>query len=134
MKKCYFQAVSNSTWSNYGYLVAYNFESSLFEEMERLNQSFGIGMIELSNNPYESKILFPSKFKELDFKTIDKLCKINVDFRNFIEYTEKILTADEKYLDQTLHSFSQFCDKTFDNDTEIVEYCREKNIPEKESE
>lgn len=134
LKKCYFQAVSNSTWSNYGYLVAYNFDSSLFEEMERLNQSFGIGLIELSNNPYESKILFPSKYKELDFKTIDKLCKINDDFRKFIEYTEKILTADDKYFDQTLQSFSQFCDKTFNNDTEIVDYCREKNIPEKENE
>jgi hypothetical protein len=134
LKKCYFQAVSNSTWSNYGFLVAYNFDSSLYEEMERLNQSFGIGMIELSNLPYESKILFPSKYNELDFKTIDKLCKINEDFRNFIEYTEKILTADDKYFDQTLQSFSQFCDPVFDNDTQIIEYCREKNIPEKENE
>ena len=42
-------------------------------EMERLSQSFGIGIIELSANPYESKILFTANFKELDFKTIDKL-------------------------------------------------------------
>lgn len=134
LKKCYFQAVSNSTWANYGYLVAYNFESSLYEEMERLNQSFGIGMIELHSNPYESKILFPSKYKELDFKTIDKLCKINEDFRKFIENTELLLKAEDRYFDQTLQSFSQFCDNTFDNDTEIQEYCQNKNIPEKENE
>jgi len=134
LKKCYFQAVSNSSWSNYGYLVAYNFDSSLLEEMERLNQSFGIGMIELSYIPYESRILFPSKYKELDFKTIDKLCNINTNFSESIEYIEKILTADNKYFKQTLESFSHFCDKAFDSEGEAIQYCKEKNIPEKENE
>lgn len=134
LKKCYFQAVSNSSWSNYGYLVAYNFDSSLLEEMERLNQSFGIGMIELSYIPYESRVLFPSKYKELDFKTIDKLCNINTNFSESIEYIEKILTADNKYFKQTLESFSHFCDKAFDSEGEAIQYCKEKNIPEKENE
>jgi hypothetical protein len=56
--------------------------------MERLNQSFGIGIIKLKPNPYESKILYQSKYKELDFKTLDKLCKINKYFEEFIEQTE----------------------------------------------
>ena len=52
LKKAFFQAVSNSSWANYGYLVAFEFSDSLNEEMARLNQSFGIGIIELNANPY----------------------------------------------------------------------------------
>ena len=84
MKKSFFQAVSNSSLANYGYLVAFEISDSLDEEMERLNQSFGIGIINLKANPYESKMLYQSKYNELDFKTLDKLCKINNDFETFI--------------------------------------------------
>jgi hypothetical protein len=48
-------------WANYGYLVAFEFSDSLNEEMARLNQSFGIGIIELNAN-YQSKVLYPSVF------------------------------------------------------------------------
>lgn len=98
LKKCFFQAVSNSSWSNYGYLVAFEISKNLIDEMERLNQSFGIGIIELRSNPYESKVLFISKYRELDFKTIDKLCEINSDFEKFINQTEILLSASEKYI------------------------------------
>ncbi len=68
----------------------------LSEEMKRLNDSFGIGIIELKANPFESKVLFQSKLRKLDFKTIDKLCKVNKDYENFISINERILTIDEK--------------------------------------
>jgi hypothetical protein len=129
LKKTFFQAVSNSSWANYGYLVAFEISDNLNEEMERLSQSFGIGVIELKANPFESKILFPSKYKELDFKTIDKLCKINKDFDRFIEQVEKLLTASEKYIKSTERELVDFCDKFLTNDTEIEKYCNEKNIP-----
>jgi len=129
LKKTFFQAVSNSSWANYGYLVAFEISDSLNEEMERLNQSFGIGIIQLKPNPYESKILYPSKYKELDFKTLDKLCKINKDFEMFIEQTEKLLTASERYVRSTEKELDEFCDDYFGNDTEIEKYCEEKNIP-----
>lgn len=129
LKKSFFQAVSNSSWANYGYLVAFDISNSLTEEMERLNQSFGIGIIELNPNPYESKVLFQAKYKELDFKTIDKLSKINPEFENFIEQTEKLLTADEKYLKSTEKELDEFCDKYFKNDSEIEKYCKDKHIP-----
>jgi len=61
------------------------FSDTLNDEMERLNQSFGIGIIELSTNPYESRVLFQPHYRELDFKTIDKLCKINEEFEQFVE-------------------------------------------------
>jgi len=128
LKKCFFQAVSNSSWANYGYLVAFEISDSLNEEMERLNQSFGIGIIELKSNPYESKVLFSAKYRDLDFKTIDKLCKINKDFEKFIEQAEKLMTASEKYVTATERELVEFCDKYFESDTEMEDYCIKKNI------
>lgn len=97
--------------------------------MERLNQSFGIGIIKLKANPYESEILFPSKYKELDFKTIDKLCEINTDFEKFIEQAETLLIATDRYIKGTKKEFEEFCDSYFKTDSEIEKYCIEKNIP-----
>ena len=129
LKKAYFQAVSNSSWANFGYLVAFEFSDSLLEEMERLNQSFGIGIIELNSNPYQSKVPFPAKYRDLDFKTIDKLCKINKEFEKFIEQTEKLMTAEERYYKSTEKELDEFCDNYFANDTEVEQYCKEKHIP-----
>lgn len=129
LKKAFFQAVSNSSWSNYGYLVAFEFSDSLSDEMERLNQSFGIGIIELNSNPYKSKILFPATYRDLDFKTIDKLCRMNSEFETFIEQVDKLMTAQERYYKSTEKELDEFCDEYFDNDTEIEKYCKEKRIP-----
>ena len=97
--------------------------------MARLNQSFGIGIIELDANPYRSKILYPAIFRDLDFKTMDKLCKINGEFEKFIEQTEKLMTAEERYYKSTEKELSEFCDTYLNNDTEIEAYCKEKRIP-----
>lgn len=129
LKKAFFQAVSNSSWANYGFLVAFEFSDSLMEEMERLNQSFGIGVIKLNANPYKSKVLFQAKYRDLDFKTIDKLCKINKEFEQFIEQTEKLMTAEERYFKSTEKELDEFCDKYFINDSEVEQYCKDKNIP-----
>ena len=129
LKKAFFQAVSNSSWASYGYLVAFEFSDSLTEEMERLNQSFGIGVIELNANPYQSKVLFQPKYRDLDFKTIDKLCKINKEFEKFIEQTEKLMTAEERYYKSTEKELDEFCDDYFSNDSEVERYCKDKCIP-----
>jgi hypothetical protein len=129
LKKAYFQAVSNSSWANYGYLVAFEFSDSLSEEMERLSQSFGIGIIELNANPYKSKILYPPIYRDLDFKTIDKLCKINTEFETFVEQVDKLMTAQERYYKSTEKELNEFCDAYFSNDTEIENYCKDKKIP-----
>lgn len=133
LKKAFFQTVSNSSWANYGYLVAFEFSDSLSEEMARLNQSFGIGIIELNANPYRSKILFPAVYRELDFKTIDKLCKMNREFERFIEQTENLVTANDKYVSGVKKEFDEFCDDYFTTDTEVEHYCIEKHIPLNES-
>lgn len=132
LKKAFFQAVSNSSWANYGYLVAFEFSDSLNDEMARLNQSFGIGIIELNGNPYQSKELFPARYKDLDFKTIDKLCKINREFESFIEKVDKLLIAADRYYESTEKELEVFCDGYFNNDAEVEEYCKENHIPYEE--
>ncbi|MCQ6957618.1 hypothetical protein [Mucilaginibacter aquariorum] len=129
LKKAFFQAVSNSSWANYGYLVAFEYSDNLTEEMERLNQSFGIGIIQLNANPYKSKILFQPRYRDLDFKTIDKLCKISRDFEKFIQQVDNLMTAEERYYKSTEKELNEFCDKYFLSDTEIGVYCLEKHIP-----
>jgi len=129
LKKSFFQAVSNSSWANYGYLVAFDISTSLMEEMDRLNQSFGIGIIQLAANPFHSKPLFPAKFRELDFKTIDKLCRLNRPFEQFIEQIEKLLISQERYYKSTEKELEEFCDRFLKADSEIETYCASKNIP-----
>ncbi|OCX51298.1 hypothetical protein BEL04_14795 [Mucilaginibacter sp. PPCGB 2223] len=129
LKKAFFQAVSNSSWANYGYLVAFEFGSSLMSEIERLNQSFGIGVIQLRANPYKSTVLYQPRYRDLDFATIDKLCQINKDFEKFIEQIEKLLTAEERYYKSTEKELDEFCDRYFLNDTDFVDYCNQQYIP-----
>jgi len=129
LKKCFFQAVSNSSWANYGYLVVFEINDILMDEIKRLNQAFGIGIIRLNANPFESEIIFPAKYKELDFITIDKLCKINADFEKFAEHVEKYVTADNRYVSALEKELADFCDPFFSSETASKAYCIEKNIP-----
>ena len=133
LKQAYFQAVSNSSWANYAYLVALDFSDDLLDEIERLNQSFGVGIIKLNPNPYQSKILYPAKYRPLDFKTIDKLCKMNSEFEKFIDHIEKLMGVDERFYKPLEKDFELFCDVSFENDNDILKYCIEKNIPFEEN-
>ena len=100
LKKSYFQAVSNSSWASEGYLVVAKIDlNHLEEELIRLNNSFGIGIIEFNmQNPNESKIILSAKSKEeLDWKTIDKLVKSNTDFEEFIKGINYIISGYPNY-------------------------------------
>ena len=133
LKKSYFQAVSNSNWANRGYLVALDINTNLYSELERLNKAFGIGIIKLHSNPFESQILFQSSYRELDYQTIDKLSNINGKYEDIIEQIEKILNADNRYLDSSLEELSRKCDSYYEKDEEIRKYCESKNIPIEEN-
>ncbi|WP_315351107.1 hypothetical protein [Hoylesella saccharolytica] len=129
LKKCFFQAVSNSSWSNYGYLVSFDMNTELKDELARLNHSFGIGFILLKANPYESQVWFEAKTRRLDFTTIDKLCEINSDFKEFIKLVEAILTADDKHFNPSKAALINICDRYPSTDSEIQKYCEEHYIP-----
>ncbi len=96
LRQSYFQAVSNSSWANEGYLVTLNFDSdpSFKDEVRRLNNAFGVGVIQLNpENIFESEILFPSKITpEIDWDTVNRLASENTDFNTFL----KLITEDCK--------------------------------------
>lgn len=89
LREYYFQAVSNSSWANEGYLVALNIQedTTLLDEIRRLNNAFGIGLIKLNaENVYESQIVFPAKVNpEIDWDTVNRLAKENEDFNKFLK-------------------------------------------------
>lgn len=89
----FFQAVSNSSWANEGYLVAYSIQQDddLLSELERLSASFGIGIIILDLDDIDSsKVLFPARPKDyLDWETMNKLCEQNRDFETFIDDVQR---------------------------------------------
>lgn len=129
LKEYFFQTLSNSSWANYGYLVAFEINEDVMEEMERLNRSFGIGVIQLSPYDNTTTILFPARKNELDYYTIDKLCRINSGFKNFIVKTNKVLNAQSDVLNEVKDGLITFCDKGFENEDEMRAYCSEHNIP-----
>lgn len=95
LKECYFQAVSNSSFANEGYLVVFEeIDEEMLEEIGRLNQSFGIGLLQLGLD--ELDIIFPSKKRELDFATIDMLIGKNPDFKAFIENVNKDFEINDR--------------------------------------
>jgi hypothetical protein len=127
LKQYYFQALSNSSWANYGYLVAFEINDDLDEEMARLNNAFGIGIILMQAN--ESKVLYPAKEKELDYNTIEKLNNLNPDFCSFITKLSKVMNAAKDYTADAKLSFEKICDKIFETDEELETYCKDNNIP-----
>ena len=89
LRQSFFQAVSNSSWANEGYLVALNIDDdpTFKDEVRRLNNAFGIGIIKLnSENVFESDILFPSRIsQEIDWDTVNRLSNENSDFSDFLK-------------------------------------------------
>ncbi len=87
IRESFFQAVSNSSWANEGYLVSVLIDQSdEFQfELKRLSSAFGIGIIQLNNeDPDSSETILPAKTREdLDWETINKLASINPDFKDF---------------------------------------------------
>ena len=127
LKQYYFQALSNSNWANFGYLVAFEINDGLDEEMERLNNAYGIGIIQMQDGNWT--ILYPAREKALDYNTIEKLNNLNRDFCTFIDKISKVLNAPEKYIKEAKDSFESTCDKIFESDEEQERYCKEHNIP-----
>lgn len=96
-RESFFQAVSNSSWANQGYLVTAQLaeDDDLMAELERLSVSFGIGIIVLSlENVSDSSVVFQAKVKkDLDWETMNKLSGQNEDFRRFIQSVKIDVTS-----------------------------------------
>ncbi len=83
----FLQAVTNSSWAHFGYLVAREIGSDAMSELRILSNLHGIGVIELNaDNPSESQVLIPAKEKaEVDWNTANRLADANSDFKDYIE-------------------------------------------------
>ena len=97
----FFQAVSNSSWANEGYLVAADIkqEDDFLLELERLSVSFGIGIIQLDLNDFDSStILYPARPKnDLDWETMNKICSQNIDFKKFLRDVKNNFVSKQIY-------------------------------------
>ncbi|GAA7209712.1 HrgA protein [Helicobacter pylori] len=124
LKESYFQAVSNSTWANEGYLVVKNIKEDVLDELRRLNQSFGIGVIKLESEISNSKILLPAKEREIDIPTLNMLVKQSPkDFEPFMANINKQI---EKGLD-TAVDMGEFFDEALDDEA-IQKHIKDKGI------
>lgn len=127
LKESYFQAVSNSSWANEGYLVVFKIEDKVDEvlgELRRLNQSFGIGVIKLESEISNSKILLPAKEREIDIPTLNMLIKQSP--KDFEPFMEKINKQIKTGLD-TAVDMEDFFDKALDDEA-MQKYIEDKGI------
>lgn len=123
-KEYFFQAVSNSSWANEGYLVALDImqDDSFVDALQKLSQSFGIGIIHLdAKNIPQSQILSPARFKEkIDYATAHELAEKNKDFAKFLK---NIVEYDPN----NKHRFTGDFDAVLDDD-ELTTYLQTKKI------
>lgn len=106
LRVAFFQTVSNSSWANESYLVTAKIDDSeeFMEEISRLSNSFGIGVILLNvDNPDDCAIILNARQKDVvDIQTMNKLAQLNPNFRHFLSRIKKDLddkrtNADEKF-------------------------------------
>ena len=120
LREYYFQAVSNSSWAHEGYLVALNIseDTDLIDEIRRLNNAFGIGVIRLNQEHFmQSEILFSAKERDsLDWDTVNRLVAENTDFRKFL---------DDLMEDITVGKVKSTYDKIFTDEEDAQKYFKE---------
>ena len=94
VREAYFQAVSNSSWANFGYLVTSEIQrDETTEELRMLFGLHGIGVILLDlANVAESQILIPARQRQnVDWSTCSRLAIENPDFRRFLTAVKEFL-------------------------------------------
>lgn len=82
VREVFFQALSNSAWANFAYLVAAEISGTgTLDELRMLASQHGVGVIQLStNSETESRIVIQSIYKsEVDWTAADRLSVENSD-------------------------------------------------------
>lgn len=88
VRETYFQAVSNSSWANFGYLVAPVIQGGdTLKELRMLYAAHGIGVIQLDvENPSESEVLIPARERpDVDWTVASRLATENKDALDFVK-------------------------------------------------
>lgn len=130
LNEYYSEAASNSSWANYGYLVAKDINEDdphLMDKLEIYNRTFGIGVIKLNVKTYsESKILFEARKKQLiDYAFIDDLINLeNDDINKFFNEVNAVCN------DERPSVLSDKFDEPFESDVEGEKYALSKHMIE----
>jgi len=98
VREVFFQAVGNSSWANFGYLVASEIEGAdTLKELRMLSSLHGIGFIHLdTENPTESQIMIPARERsEIDWDSANRLAKTNEDFLGYIRLIRRFYRTGE---------------------------------------
>lgn len=108
VRECFFQAVSNSSWANFGYLVAAEIEGQdTLRELRMLFGAHGIGLIKLDvDNPAESQVLIPARERdEIDWDMVNRLTMENRDFLEYVKLVKQFYqTGEARLVDWDLDS------------------------------
>ncbi|WP_026959312.1 COG2958 family protein [Aliagarivorans taiwanensis] len=87
VRECFFQAVSNSSWANFGYLVATDIGNDVEGELQMLCGLHGIGVLLLNTDSlFDSQIMIPAQEKpSVDWQSVNRIVQENSDFHDFVE-------------------------------------------------
>lgn len=88
VRESFFQTVSNSSWANFGYLVASDIQAGdTIKELRMLAALHGVGVIRLDkSNPTESEVLIPARERsEIDWANANRLAAENKDFLTVVK-------------------------------------------------
>ncbi|WP_323658226.1 HrgA protein [Pectobacterium versatile] len=91
VRECFFQAVSNSSWAHFGYLVATEInedkQRGVERELQMLCALHGIGVILLNpQDPSNSQTLIPARERtSIDWQSVNRLVEENKDVKEFID-------------------------------------------------
>jgi len=98
VRECFFQAVSNSSWANFGYLVAAEIGGTdTLKELRMLFAAHGIGFIKLDvDNPADSQVLIPARERdEMDWDMANRLATENRDFLEYVKLVKQFYQTGE---------------------------------------
>ncbi|MFY0733736.1 COG2958 family protein [Aurantimonas sp. NFXS3] len=107
VRESYFQAVSNSSWSNIAYLVTAEIEGTdTMQELRMLYALHGVGLIQLdTENPSESQVIIPAREKaSVDWTTCNRLVHENSDFKLFIKRVRQFYQTGDRQSGWSLRS------------------------------
>ena len=97
VRECFFQAVSNSSWADVGYLVAGQINDEALKELRMLSAAHGIGVIRLDKeNPAESEVLLPARERaSIDWDSVNRLVTQNKDFLDYVKLVKQFYQTGE---------------------------------------
>ncbi len=101
VRECFFQAVSNSSWANFSYLVAAEIGGTdTLKELRMLFAAHGIGFIKLDvDNPADSQVLIPARERdEIDWDMANRLATENRDFLEYVKLVKQFYQTGEARL------------------------------------